>query len=69
MKETVMLRYSSSALLLALSLVAAGCSEGNTDSPFVSEAVAAPAAQTPDYGWRTEMAADAQERGDVKDYY
>jgi hypothetical protein len=69
MKETVMLRHTPSAVLLALSLIAAGCSDGTADAPFVSEAVAAPSTQAPDYGWRTEMAADAQENGDVKDYY
>jgi hypothetical protein len=66
MKEKVMFRIASSAVLLAVTLTAAGCGEGMPDTPLVSEAVAAPAAQGPDYGWKTN--AHPTEDGTVVDY-
>lgn len=63
-----MLRFTCSAVLLVAILPAAGCGEGAADTPFVSEAVAAPAAaQAPDYGWRTDIDPKARE-GVVVDY-
>ena len=62
-----MFRPISSAILLAAILSAAGCGDSQRETPFVSEAVAAPS-RTADYGWRTGMAPDAVEDGTVKDY-
>jgi hypothetical protein len=68
MKETVMFRFSSSAILLAAILPAAGCGDGAPQAPLISEAVAAPAqAQAADRGWRTSVSPSAVE-GEVTDY-
>jgi hypothetical protein len=61
-----MFRLIGIASLAALFLMA--CSEGGKEASFVSEAVASPAASAPDYGWRTDMAPDAEQDGTVKDY-
>ena len=57
----------SSALVLAISLIAAGCGQGAPEASFVSEAMASPA-HTPDYGWRTNSAAGVAD-GTVTEYY
>lgn len=62
-----MFRLVSRAVLLVLIVAAAGCGEGTAPTPFVSEAVAAPAT-APDYGWRTNMSPNAGE-GAVTEYY
>jgi hypothetical protein len=68
MKETVMFRFSSSAILLAAILPAAGCGDGAPQAPIISEAVAAPAqAQAPERGWRTSVSPTAVD-GAVTDY-
>jgi hypothetical protein len=61
-----MFRFIGIASLAAVFLVA--CSEDGKEASFMSEAVAAPAAKAPDYGWRTDMAPDAVQEGTVKDY-
>jgi hypothetical protein len=62
MKETVMFRL----LLVAAALFVTACHEATPDTPFVSEAIAAPA-QAPDYGWRTSIDPNARD-GAVMDY-
>ena len=59
-----MLRITCLALL---ALLATACSERGTEPSFVSEAVAAPMT-VPDYGWRTNSPADAEDR-EVKEYH
>ena len=61
-----MFRFTTSALILAAILSAAGCGDAVPDTSFVSEAVAAPS-QAPDYGWRTPMAPEA-DSGTVTQY-
>jgi len=65
-KETVMVRMISSTMLLSMLLCAAGCSP-TADTPFVSEATAAPAKPVADYGWRTSISPTASD-GAVADY-
>jgi hypothetical protein len=67
MKETVMFRISSSAILLAAILAAAGCGEGAPSAPLVSDAVAAPA-RAPAPAWRSSVSPTAVEATET-DYY
>lgn len=60
-----MKRFTSRALFLAVVVSMAGCGEGAPDTPFVSEAQAAPA-QASDYGWKTN--ANPTEDGAVMNY-
>jgi len=59
-----MLRFTCIAVL---ALLLTACSEGGAEPSLVSEAVAAPMS-APDYGWRADVPASAEE-GEVKEYY
>ena len=64
-----MCRFASSPLLLALVLAAAGCGDSTPrEASFVSQAHAAPPANAPDYGWRTEMSPTAGDAA-APEYY
>jgi hypothetical protein len=60
-----MFRSICSAFLIAVIL--AGCSESTGETSFVSEAVAGPASQQPNPGWRTSVSPNAVD-GTVTDY-
>jgi len=53
--------------LAMLAFLVSACSEGGAEPSFMSEAVAAPVS-APDYGWRTNAPAYAEER-DVTEYH
>jgi hypothetical protein len=61
-----MLRFIGIAALAAILLSA--CGEDGRERSFIPEAMAAPAGNGPDYGWRTDMSPNAVQDGTVKDY-
>lgn len=62
-----MARTICSAILLSMLACAAGCGPTSSDTPFISEATAAPARPAADYGWRTDMSPTAGD-GDVANF-
>ncbi|HUQ76284.1 MAG TPA: hypothetical protein VM183_16280 [Burkholderiales bacterium] len=62
-----MTRFTWIALALSAVFMTA-CTEGGSETSFVSEAVASPV-NSKDYGWRSNGAPAAQAEGSVVEYY